>query len=213
MRGEVRVVERVPEAFAALVRAERPHRVALSGGTTAEACYRALAAAGGFGVAGVDVVIGDERFVGVGHPDSNEGLARRVLLDGVAGARVHSARGTAATPGEAAVAYDAVVAGLLPLDLVHLGMGADGHTASLFRGAPDLEERERLVVAAVSREHPHPRLTLTLPAIARSRLVVFTVEGEAKRATLARVRDGADLPAARVDADRVVWLVDPAAAG
>lgn len=212
MRGEIRVVEGVPEAFAALVRAERPGTLALSGGGTAEACYERLAAAGGLDWA-VDVLIGDERFVDVDHPDSNEGLVRRVLLAGAGSARLHSARGTADIVEAAAEAYDAVVADYLPIDLVHLGLGADGHTASLFPGAPELSESDRRVVAAASGEHPHPRITLTLPAIARSRLVVFTVEGAGKRDAFARIRDGADLPAARVDADRVLWLVDPAAAG
>lgn len=213
MRGEVRVVERVPEAFAAVVRGERPDVIALSGGSTARACYERLAAAGGLDWPGVEVVIGDERFVAVDDPDSNEGLVRRTLLGGRDDVRVHSARGSAPTPVEAAAAYDAVVAGLPPIGLVHLGLGADGHTASLFPGGPELEERDRLVVSSASPEHPHPRITLTLPAIARSRLVVFTVEGEGKREAFARVRDGADLPAARVEADRMLWLVDPAAAG
>lgn len=213
MRGEIHVVERVPEAFAELVRAERPRTLALSGGGTARACYERLAAAGGLDWGGVEVLIGDERFVDVGHPDSNEGMARRVLLAGAGGARLHSARGTATTVEEAAAAYDAVVADLLPIGLVHLGLGADGHTASLFPGAPELSEAERLVVPAESPDHPHPRITLTLPAIARSDLVVFTVEGESKRAAFARIRGGADLPAAQVDAERVLWLVDPAAAG
>lgn len=213
MRGEVQVVERVPEAFAEVVRAERPAVIALSGGGTARACYERLAAAGGLDWPGVEVVIGDERFVAVDDPDSNEGLVRRTLLGDPDDVRVHSARGSAPTVLAAAAAYDAVVAGLLPIGLVHLGLGADGHTASLFPGAPELEERDRMVVAAASAAHPHPRITLTLPAIARSRLVVFTVEGEGKREALARVWDGADLPAARVDAGRVLWLVDPAAAG
>ena len=85
-----------------------------------------------------------------------------------------------------------------PLDLVHLGLGPDGHTASLFPGSPALEERERLVVATGDDLHPHPRLTLTFPALAQSRLAVVTVAGEGKREALQRVKAGDDLPAARV---------------
>ena len=96
---------------------------------------------------------------------------------------------------------------------MHLGLGPDGHTASLFPGSPALEERERLVVATGDDLHPHPRLTLTFPAIAQSRLAVFTVAGEGKREALQRVKAGDDLPAARISAERVIWLVDEAANG
>ena len=69
------------------------------------------------------------------------------------------------------------------------------------------------MVANGDDAHPHPRLTFTFPAIARAKLVVFTVAGAGKRDAFARVRAGDDVPAARVDADRIIWLVDPAAAG
>ena len=72
---------------------------------------------------------------------------------------------------------------------------------------------DRLVVTNGDALHPHPRLTFTYPALARSRLVVFTVAGDDKRDAFARIRAGDDLPAAHVTADRVLWLVDPAAAG
>jgi 6-phosphogluconolactonase len=113
----------------------------------------------------------------------------------------------------AARAYDAELRALGPLDVVHLGMGADGHTASLFPGNPALDEHERLVVATGDAAHAWPRLTLTFAGIARARLVVVTVAGADKRAALARVRAGDELPAARVRAEHVVWLVDAAAAG
>ena len=95
-------------------------------------------------------------------------------------------------------------------------MGPDGHTASLFPGAPTLEAGpDQLVVATTdpNGRNPHPRLSLTLPAIDRARLVVFTVAGDAKREAVAELRAGADLPAARVQAKEVRWLVDQAAFG
>jgi 6-phosphogluconolactonase len=97
--------------------------------------------------------------------------------------------------------------------LVHLGLGPDGHTSSLFPGSAALEETSRLVVSTGDDQHPHPRLTFTFPAIARAELVVVTVSGEDKREPLARVRSPGDVPAARIKAKRVVWLVDKAAAG
>jgi 6-phosphogluconolactonase len=211
--GEVRVVPDVAEAFADLVVAEAPTSIALSGGGTAEACYRALAARGdALHWPAVTVVFGDERLVPVDHPDSNEALARRALLDHVSPLAVHSLAEAGPDAESAAAAYAEVVARLAPLRLVHLGLGEDGHTASLFPGSPALDEQLALVVATGDDEHPHPRLTLTYPAIGSSRLAVVTVAGSDKAPAWARVCAGDDLPAARITAERVVWLVDPAAA-
>jgi len=96
---------------------------------------------------------------------------------------------------------------------VHLGLGPDGHTASLFPGTPALDETERLVVANGDDLHPQPRLTFTFPAIACARFVVVTVTGEDKRAAIERIRAGDDLPAARIRGERVLWLGDRAALG
>ena len=100
-------------------------------------------------------------------------------------------------------------------DVVHLGLGDDGHTASLFPGSTGLEaDPGRLVVMNEdpSGTNRHRRITLTLSGIARARLVLFTVAGADKRAAMQRIVDGEDLPASRVDAERVVWLVDREAA-
>ncbi len=210
--GEVRLVADVPAAFAELVVAEAPSSIALSGGGTAEDCYRALAAATGLDWSGITVVFGDERFVPVDDPDSNEGMARRALLDHVGPAAVHSMAEAAEEPHAAARAYASVIAAHAPIQLVHLGLGPDGHTASLFPGSSSLDEEVALVVAAGDDEHPHPRLTLTFPAIAGSHLVVVTVAGADKAQAWARLCEGADVPAARITAERVIWLVDREAA-
>jgi 6-phosphogluconolactonase/glucosamine-6-phosphate isomerase/deaminase len=113
--------------------------------------------------------------------------------------------------------YQLRIGELGKLDVVHLGLGPDAHTASLFPQSPALDaDPGRLVVM---NEDPlgnnkRPRMTLTFAGIARARLVLFTVEGEDKREAMRRVYDGdPTAPASRVSADRVVWLVDPAAAG
>jgi 6-phosphogluconolactonase len=209
--GEVEIVDDVATAFARLVVEQAPRSVALSGGETAEECYAALRALAP-DWSGVDVFFGDERFVPASDPDSNEGMARRALLDHVRPRAVHSMYRSVPIE-DAALTYDALVGAALPIDLVHLGLGPDGHTASLFPGSPALAESERLVVAAGDAEHPHPRLTFTLPAIARSRLVVVTVAGSGKRDAVERLRAGDDLPAARIRGDRVLWLGDRAAMG
>jgi 6-phosphogluconolactonase len=211
--GEVRVVPEVPAAFADLVVAASPRTIALSGGSTAQACYRALAArAEELPWDGVSVLFGDERWVPADHPESNERLAREALLDHVGPAAVHSMRGAAAELEDAASAYAATVAAAAPVDVIHLGLGEDGHTASLFPGSPALDEHLALVVATGDDLHPHPRLTLTYPGIATGRLVVVTVAGPDKAQAWARLCAGDDVPAARVSAEQVVWLVDPSAA-
>ncbi len=102
------------------------------------------------------------------------------------------------------------------IDLIHLGLGPDGHTASLFPGAASLDAGPGDLVVATEDPNgvnPHPRLTVTLPAINSARLAVFTVEGAAKADAIARLRRGDDIPASRVHAGTTVWLVDRAASG
>jgi 6-phosphogluconolactonase len=211
--GEVRVVDHVPPAFAELVTATAPRSIVLSGGDTARKCYELLATAADVDWPRVAVFFGDERWVPVHDPDSNEGMARVTFLDEVEPSVIHSMRNAGPTIEAAADQYDALVRDAPPIDLVHLGLGPDSHTASIFPGSSTVDETERFVVTAGDDAHPHPRLTFTFPGIARSRLVVFTVEGADKREALERVRRSDDLPAARVTAERVIWLVDRAAAG
>lgn len=209
--GEIREVASVPDAFADLVVDLQPTSIALSGGSTAEAAYRSLASRG-MDWSGTDVFLGDERFVPVEDPDSNEGMIRRVLFEDAKPRALHSMVGAGATPEAAAAAYDTLIRESDPIEVVHLGLGPDGHTASLFPGAATLDITDRFVAVAGDELHPHPRLTFTYPAIARSPLVVFTVAGAEKRDAFARVRAGDEsLPAARVRADRIIWLADPPA--
>jgi 6-phosphogluconolactonase len=212
VQGDLRVVDDVASAFADLVVEIAPASIALSGGDTAEDAYKVLAARE-LDWSGIDVYFGDERYVPVDDADSNEGMARAVLLDLVDPHEIHSMTNAGPTIEAAADSYDALVAAAAPIDLVHLGLGPDGHTASLFPATDALAVRHRLVVPNRDELHPHPRLTFTYPALERSRLIVFTVTGEDKRDVFARVRAGDDLPAAHVTAEQVIWLVDPAAAG
>src|SRR5690242_11425349 len=155
--GQVRIVDDVPQAFARLVAQTAPRSIALSGGELAHLCYSALRSEA-VDWATVDVYFGDERVVPIESDESNEGMARRILLDAVKPRAVHS------MVDEGADAYDALVRAAAPIDIVHLGLGPDGHTASLFSGSPALEERERFVVATGDDLHPYPRLTFTFPA-------------------------------------------------
>jgi 6-phosphogluconolactonase len=208
--GELRVVEDVPAHFADLVVTNAPASIALSGGETAERCYEALAARP-FDWSTVDVYFGDERFVPRDHPDSNEGMVRRALLDGARPRAIHPMYRPEPIE-QAADTYDAIVREHPPIEFTHLGLGTDGHTASLFPGSPALDVRDRFVVATDDDLHPQPRLTFTYPAIERCPLVVVTVTGAEKREPLQRLSDGEDLPAARLRAPRLLWLVEEAAA-
>jgi 6-phosphogluconolactonase len=212
MYGELRVVDDVPSAFAQLVAQDAPGSMALSGGDTARRCYELLAVAP-VGWDAVEMFFNDERWVPVSDPASNEGMARFAFLDQVQPKVVHSMYRPGMTIEDAAADYDALVRSAPPIDLVHLGLGPDGHTASLFPGTAALDVRDRFVVPNGDDSHPFPRLTFTFPAIARSPVVVFTVAGDEKREAFARVRAGEDLPAARVRAEQVIWLVDHAASG
>jgi 6-phosphogluconolactonase len=209
--GETRVVDDVPEVFAELVAATAPRSIGLSGGEMAKRCYEGLRDVP-LDWSNIDIFLGDERFVPIDSPDSNEGMARRALLDRVQPKTIHGmARGD--SPQEAADRYDALVRESPPIELLHLGLGPDGHTASLFPGSPALDEKRRFVVATGDDLHPHPRITLTFPGIARSPLVIVTVAGNDKREAIERIRAGEDLPGARIRADRVIWLGDAAALG
>lgn len=216
-------VDDVPRAFARTVAeafAARPgprFSLVLSGGPTARACYEVLATTGGIEWPAVDVYVGDERVVPPDDEDANQRLIREALLDRVGPVGSFSPMPTVGPVEECVAAYQRTMAEVLAgpgIDLVHLGMGPDGHTASLFPGSPELGAGPGVFVAATTDpngRNPHPRLTLTLPAINAARTAVFTVSGASKADAVAALVRGDDIPAAHVDAARVVWLVDAAA--
>jgi 6-phosphogluconolactonase len=221
MKGELVVVDDVSPAFTECVaaafsaRANDDFSFALSGGSTARACYEHLADNTGSQIDWwkVDFYWGDERCVPLQSQDSNYRLAREALLDRVGAANATYPMRCEEGPDP----YQLRIGGLGKLDLVHLGLGPDGHTASLFPRSAALDaDPGRLVVMNEDPLHNNklPRMTLTFAGIARARLVVFTVDGEDKRDAFRRVHEGdPSAPASRVTADRVVWLVDRAAAG
>jgi 6-phosphogluconolactonase len=227
VNGEVRLVASVPDAFAQLVAEQmaepRSDRFSLflSGGPTAEGCYRRLAEVGGPGSGvdwgGVDIYLGDERCVPPDDPDSNHRMITETLLDVVGPVGSDHPMYRSGASSAAAADYQAVIAPLPSFDLVHLGLGPDGHTASLFPGSAALDIADPTVLVVANQDphakNPHDRITLTYPAIARARLAVFTVSGRSKQDAWAGVVADTDLPASHVTADRIVWLVDEEAAG
>ncbi len=219
MNGDLIVVDDLPGAFAERVieafrnRVDEEFYMAVSGGETARKCYERLAEDGADLIDwwAVNVFWGDERCVPPDHPDSNQRLVRQALLERVGAANaVYPMRCE-----EGPEPYQLRLGEVGRLDVIHLGMGADGHTASLFPNSAALDADPGQLVTFnedPSGDNKHPRITLTFAAIARARQVIFTVAGEEKRSTLQAIIDGADLPAARVRADEVIWLVDRAAA-
>ena len=210
--------------------------VALSGGSTPAGLYRRLAAGPERGLvswARTFVFFGDERCVPPDQPESNYRLAREALLNAVRVPAEQIFRMPAELPGaEAAAGYarqiEQVLAaladkpGAVPrFDLILLGLGDDGHTASLFPGMPALSERTRLVVWTPVPANVRPavsRLTLTLPVLNAARHVLFLVAGSSKaraaQTILAPAQASQPLPAARVrpTAGTLTWLLDEAAA-
>jgi 6-phosphogluconolactonase len=172
--------------------------------------------------------IGDERFVPAGDPRHNMSMARTAFLDQCApDSNIHpipTATGDPVDPDHSAALYEAELKSFYganelnptqPLfDLVLMGVGPDGHTASLFPGYPAVEETRRWVVG-VPKAHVEPfvpRVSLTLPMLASCREMLFEVAGAGKRAILTRVLSGENLPSSRAGSiGETVWLVDRAA--
>lgn len=203
--------------------AKWPYRIVLSGGSTPRATYQLLAARKDVDWGCAELFFSDERCVPPDHKDSNYRMVRESLLaDGTVSPRKLLAIPTDGTPESAADRYDEALrqqygAGSLepgvPLfHLTLLGLGEDGHTASLLPGQPVLNERSRWA-AVVPEGRGEPRITLTYPALESSALIIFLVSGAAKRDALAQARGGA-LPAGALKPQgEVLWLVDQAAAG
>lgn len=169
--------------------------------------------------------MGDDRFVPLEDPRSNMGVAKRAFLDRHAPqANVHAIPVNLPNPEAAARAYQASLSAFYgspvldfnrPLfDLVLMGVGPDGHTASLFPGFPEIEIYDRWSVAVPEANVAPfvPRVSLTLPALSSCHEMLFLLSGDGKRDVVRRVLGDASLPAARVQSQsRTVWLLDAAA--
>lgn len=156
----------------------------------------------------VSVLFGDERCVPPSDPESNYRMAKEALLDRVHPGSVHRMPAELGAE-EGAELYDRVVRGLSPLDLVLLGMGPDGHTASLFPGHPALDAPGCAVAVHGAPKPPPDRVSLTLGALREARRVVFLITGDDKAEALTRAQRGV-VPAGMIAGAE--FLVDRAAA-
>jgi 6-phosphogluconolactonase len=180
----------------------------LAGGTTPGRCYQLLADLE-VEWARVAVLFGDERCVRPDHPDSNYRMARETLLDRVAPATVHRMPAELG-PEEGAAQYSRIVETLLPLDVVILGIGEDGHTASLFPGHPVLKAKGLVAGVHNSPKPPPERVTLTLAVLQGARQVIILATGAGKANAVAMAKRG-EVPSGMIAGAR--WLIDRAAAG
>jgi 6-phosphogluconolactonase len=208
LRPELVVVADIGRAAAERFLLLRPRTVALAGGSTPRPLYERLATRS-FAWQETDVFFTDERCVPPEHDASNYRMAQDALLSKVP-ARVHRMRGETCDASAYEEELSAAFGPGLPwFDLVLLGLGEDGHTASLFPNDPALEIKDRRV-ARVERPD-HARLTLTLPVLSAAKNAIFLVAGARKRAMLCRLLEGEDIPATRVRAASVVVFADEAA--
>jgi 6-phosphogluconolactonase len=209
------------------VRDRGAFHAALSGGGTPAALYRRLAATPDIDWPAVYVYWSDERSVPFDHPDSNFRMAQEALLSRVPipPSQIHPIRARPSSIHEDARAYASLLRALLPttaagipiFDLILLGLGEDGHVASLFPGTPVVEEREQPVAAVYVERLQTWRVSMTLPVIHAARAVLVLVSGGAKAPIVRRVFSDSGqqpaLPAQRIDAGQPVdWYLDESAA-
>lgn len=216
-----RLAEVTTEALRAALATRARATLCLTGGSTPEPAYERLGATAGIEWDRIHLFWCDERAVGPDDAHSNFGMVARTLLRaaGVPASNVHRIEGELGAR-RAALAYESTLEEFFGhkgarFDVLHLGMGADAHVASLFPGAPELDESRRRVVpteaprTAAVRE----RITLTLPVLNRAQRVFVAAAGADKGDALAAVDSGDDVPAARLAPEGpLVWIVDRALA-
>ena len=222
------MADRFVEAARDAIEERGVFRVAMSGGGTPKQVYPLLLEPerrDAIDWGRVEFFWGDERSVPPDDPEANFGVAYHMLLSqlpGVRPDRIHRMQAESADLDAAALSYESEIRlafdarGDEPprFDLIWLGMGSDGHTASLFPGTVALDEADRWVVGNHVPEKDTWRMTLTFPVLNAGRDVVFVVTGADKAEPIRSIRaGGSGLPAERVSGDHVEWIIDAAAAG
>jgi 6-phosphogluconolactonase len=202
-------------AAAALAAAARSGgAISLAGSNTPRRAYELLSEAPGIDWSQVHIWFGDERCVPPGDQDSNYRMAHETLISriDIPAANVHRIRGET-DPEAAAAAYGREIDGL-SLDVALLGLGPDGHTASLFPDSPALDVRDRSAVAVVASKPPPRRITLTLPVFERAASILVLAPGDSKADAIRAVLRGPDkhYPASMLPPDRTTILTDTAGA-
>ncbi len=212
VRGAARTIEQ------RVAGAERAS-IAISGGSTPRPLFELLASSPHretLAKTAITWIVVDERYVPVTDPQSNEAMIRNALFpEGISPSHAFLPFATGFDdPAKSAGDFAAKLAPFLPLDIAILGMGDDGHTASLFPGTTALDEQERNAAAVFVPRLDRWRVTLTLPVIRAAKLRIVLVAGESKAGILAELQEGADYPIARATSGEIEtwWFLDAAAA-
>ena len=216
------LADRTADILRAVLAEHASARVCLTGGSTPVAAYERLARAEGIEWDRVHLFWGDERAVGPESPDSNAGMAMRTLVGpaGIPATNVNRIEGELGA-SEAARRYESCLEvtfgnGRARFDVLHLGMGPDGHTASLFPGSAALSVRDRRVVATEAPDGMavRDRITLSLPVLCRSAVTIIAAAGADKRTALAAAFSDDPPPAGRIvpENGELVWILDAALA-
>jgi 6-phosphogluconolactonase len=217
--------EEIVAVARASVAARGRFTLALAGGNTPRRTYELLATRHRDAIdwSRTDIVFGDERFVPADDQRSNYRMAREALLSRVPipHQRVYAVPTDAPTVEDAAAVYDDTLTPLVRdgIDLVLLGVGPDGHTASLFPGSPAIDEKTRFAAAAAAPtavQPAVPRITTTLPFLNGARSAMFLIAGADKRSVIGEILSGSETaqryPAAMVfSRERTIWLIDQSA--
>jgi len=206
--------ERIAQALKQAISGDFAASLALAGGTTPRAAYEALAKIPGIDWSKVSVYFGDERAVAASHPDSNFAMAKAALFDRVPLPSANIHRIVAEDPDQdaAARAYEAVLPARI--SVMVLGIGEDGHTASLFPYSPALNERVRRVLPVIGPKPPPQRLSITPPVIEAAELCIVLANGSGKAEPVRRaLLDPLDIQSTPSGLARSgLWLLDHAAA-
>ena len=219
-RAHKLVLEKIQSAIAARGQCS----IVLAGGSTPKPLYEALAEEN-LPWAKIQIFWGDERYVPSNHPDSNQLMARQAWLDKVSlpAANIHPIPTYSQDPAKDAAAYEATIRELFPIspeefptfDIILLGMGDDGHTASLFPHTPVLNETTKAI--AVGNKDGQPRITFTVPLLNQARCVVFLVAGANKQTALEQVfavqGDATNYPSRLIKPEGELWWLLDFAAG
>ncbi|MDQ6965596.1 MAG: 6-phosphogluconolactonase [Mariprofundaceae bacterium] len=183
----------------------------LAGGSSPKLCYEALCELD-MDWSRVHIWFGDERCVPMGHTDRNDRMADEALLSHVSipASQIHRMQAELG-PVEGAARYADALVSVGPMDVLHLGMGEDGHTCSLFPGKDSLTD-DRLAFGVTDSPKPPPeRVTLGYPVLNKARASLILAAGKGKQEALARIKGGENLPVARVKG--AIWFIDIDAAG
>jgi 6-phosphogluconolactonase len=214
-------VEKILSLSQQCIKARGRFTLVLSGGSTPKGVYQLMAGrpyAGRFDWKNIYLFVGDERFVPWTSERSNHKMIMEDLITGdqVRGSHFYPIPTGMPDAQSAALAYEkeltaffALKPGEMPVfDLMLLGLGTDGHTASLFPHHPALKETKRLVLEVKAQGIPEERVTLTLPVINHSRAICFVIEGQDKAPKLKQLRQGyqgPDLPASQIQPQGDIW--------